>query len=74
LSEFTGDLRISILGDQHAIALVRQGQNERIRGTVLFGEIERVNDLMPALPEPDREPARQLSIDQTLHTARGRMR
>ena len=41
------------------------------RAQVLFGEIERGDDVMPALLEPERESARQLGIDQELHAARG---
>ena len=40
----------------------------------LLGKIERVDHVMPALLEPQRQPARQLGVDQELHAARGRMR
>ena len=71
LAEFVRDFKVRVLGDQHASVLVRQGQQEWIGGAVLLGEIERVNDIVPALPEPERKPARQLGIDQELHAARG---
>lgn len=46
-------------------------QQEWIGRAVLFGEIERVDDVMPALPEPESESARRLGIDLELHAARG---
>ena len=40
---------------------------------LVLGNTERVDHVMPALLEPERQPARQLRIDQELHAARGRM-
>ena len=74
LAEFVSNFEVRVFGDQHASFLVRQGQQGWIGGAVLLAEIERVDDVMPALLEPEREPARQLGIDQELHAARGRMR
>ena len=41
---------------------------------IVLGNIDRVDHVMPALLEPERQPARQLRIDQELHAAKGRMR
>ena len=73
-AKFERDLAVGVFGDEHAIVLVRQGQQEWIGRAVLLVEIERMDDVMPALPEPERKPARQLGINQELHAARGRMR
>jgi hypothetical protein len=41
---------------------------------LVLGNIERVDLGMPALLEPERQPARQLPIDRDLHAASGRRR
>ena len=74
LAEFVGDFEIGVLGNQHALVLVRQVQEKWIWSAVSLSEIQGVNYVMPALLKPERESARQLRIDQEPHAAKGTMR
>jgi len=59
-AEFEGDLEVRVLGDQHPLILICQGQKNRILRAVLAVEAKGVNDLIPALLKPARETSRQL--------------
>ena len=74
LTELEGDLKIRVLGDQHALILICQGQKHWILRPVLSVEVKCVDHVMPALPKPESQTARQLGINQDLQAARGNMR
>ena len=74
LTQFERDLEVRVLGDQDTLVLIRQGQKNWILRAVLPGEVKRVNRIMPALPKPESQAARQLRVNQHFHAARGRMR
>ena len=74
LAKFVGDFEIGVLGNQHALVLVRQVQEKWIWRAVFSSEIQGVNYVVPALLKPERESARQLGIDQEPHAAKGTMR
>lgn len=69
LLEQEGIDEIRILGDDRALFAQRNRAYLAIFGSISVWKVSRVNDIVPSLLRPTREPQWQLRVDKELHDA-----
>lgn len=65
---------VSVFADDDTILAARQRGDVGIPRPILLGQVERMQNIVPACVQPARQSSRQLRIDDEPHAANGSMR